>query len=416
VDRNLMIVLILLGLFVLCSRANVVKEILSRNKWLCLLCVYIFLSVIWSNFPAISLRRSFRSVGTLVVVLIVLTERDPREAMSVLLRRLYLIIIPLSIVAIKYFRNIGVGYTWDGVEEMWVGLTKDKNNLGQVAVCSGLLCTWQILRSRPNKKLTLDLLLLIGTLWLLRGSETSHSSTAIVGYFIGVVVLIGLQLVKRRAALAKRVIQRATLAFLVLAPAVYMVLDQLDFSPTKVLLETTGRDATLSDRTFLWKDLLDNVAKSPILGVGFGAFWVGPSGYSLYPLPNWSKVTHTWRPGQGHNGFIDVCVDLGVVGLALLLPVIRSAVAGALDDLQYDFEFGRLRLTLLLTVLVNNLTESSLLDGTHSFWFLFLLAGVNIPRRYAVRLQSVTELRDRSTQHAFHGRAARSIGASGYRA
>jgi O-antigen ligase len=385
-----MILLIVVGLFVVGSRANRTKEILRCNKWLALLFIYMVSSVLWSNFPAISFRRCFRSIGTLVMVLIVLTENDPLEAIRSLLRRLYLVIIPFSIVAIKYFRNIGVGYTWDGREEMWVGLTKDKNNLGQVATCSGLVCTWQILRRWPKKKLTLDLLLLVLTLWLLRGSDTSHSSTAIVGFVIGAAGLFGLQLVKRRAAQARRTILRATVAFIVLAPAVYLALNQFDTSPTEVLLETMGRDATLSDRTFLWKDLLDNAAKSPILGIGFGAFWVGPSGYDLYPLPNWSSVTHTWRPGEGHNGFLDVYVELGILGLALVLLVIRSAFAGALHDLQNEFELGSLRLTFLLSILINNITESSLLDGTHSFWFLFLLVAVNVPGRNSSPLKPET--------------------------
>jgi O-antigen ligase len=99
----------------------------------------------------------------------------------------------------------------------------------------------------------------------------------------------------------------------------------------------------------------------------------------LYPFPNWSLVTHTWRPGEGHNGYIDVYVDLGVIGVALVLLVIGFAFAGALDDLHNQFELGRLRLTLLLSILTNNLAESSLLNGTHSLWFLFLLVAVNTP-------------------------------------
>jgi O-antigen ligase len=146
---------------------------------------------------------------------------------------------------------------------------------------------------------------------------------------------------------------------------------------------------TLSDRTYLWQDLLDNAAKTPMLGVGFGAFWVGPLGYELYPFPNWAKVTRTWRPREGHNGYIDVYVDLGVVGLVLVLLVILFAVLGSLDDLQDRFELGRLRVILLLSVLINNFAESSFLNGTHALWFMFLLAGVNTPP-VARRAQTLT--------------------------
>ncbi len=388
-DRALLILLIVLGLFVLGSRVKRTKAILGRNKWLVVLFIYMTLSIIWSNFPDISFRRCFRSMGTLVMVLVALTEHDHLGAVRALLRRLYLVHIPLSIAAIKYFRNIGVAYTWDGVEEMWVGLAVHKNNLGQVAMCSGLVSIWQILQNWTRKKLTLDLLLLVLTLWVLHGSKNSHSSTAIVGFSVGAAVLFGLQHIKRRAAQAKRIILSGTITLMLLAPFAHFVFETFDTTPVGLVLDATGRDTTLTGRTGLWTDLLNNAAKNPVLGVGFGAFWVGHIGYAMYPLDNWSRVTPGWRPGQGHNGFVDVYVDLGVIGVALVLLVIGFAFAGALDDLRNEFELGSLRLTLLVSIVMNNLTESSLLKGTHSLWFLFLLVAVNCgPIRRSVRIPS----------------------------
>ena len=116
-----------------------------------------------------------------------------------------------------------------------------------------------------------------------------------------------------------------------------------------------------------------------MLGSGFGAFWVGHIGYAMYPLENWSRATPEWRPGEGHNGYLDVYVDLGLIGVALVFLVIGFAFSGALNDLQNEFELGALRLTLLLSIIMNNVTESSLLKGTHSLWFVFLLIAVNVP-------------------------------------
>jgi exopolysaccharide production protein ExoQ len=379
-DRLLMTLLIVLGLFALGSRAEQAKRILIHNKWMVILFVYIGLSIIWSNFPAISFRRGIRSMGTLVMVLVVLTESNPLEAVRALLRRLYLVHIPLSVITIKYFRNIGVTYNWSGVEEEWTGLTTDKNSLGQVAMCSGAFWLWQILQDWPKKKLTVSLLLLGMTLWILRGSKNIHSSTAIVGFVISAVVLIGLQYVRKRAARAKRIILAGSLALSVLAPLGYFVFQALDTTPVQMVVQATGRNMTLTDRTYIWTDVLNNAAKSPILGVGIGAFWVGRVGAEMYPLPNWSRVTPSWRPTEGHNGFVDVYVELGAVGVVLLLIVIGVGFAGALTHLESDFQFGSLRLTLLLSIILNNITETSFLKGTHDLWFLFLLVCVNLPR------------------------------------
>ena len=379
-DSVLLSFLVLLGLYVLYSRWERTRRILARNKWVLGLFMYMALSTIWSNFPAITIRRSFRSMGTLVMVLVVLTEQRPLEALRTLLRRLYLVHIPLSIMAIKYFRNIGVAYDWSGSEEQWLGLSTDKNSLGQVAMCSGVFFTWDIFRNWAKKKLTLDLILLILTLWLLRGSKNSHSSTAILAFITCVAVLFGLQFIEKRAARARRIIFVGTIAFSLLAPIVYLVFEAFDTTPVKLILDATGRDLTFTDRTRIWTDVIHNAEKSPVVGLGFGAFWVGPMGYAMYPFPNWSEKTPGWRPTQGHNGYVDVFVDLGAIGVAMLLIIIVVAFAGALHDLQNDFALGSLRLALLLSIAMNNITETSFLKGTHDLWFIFLLVAINVPR------------------------------------
>src|SRR5207237_9844596 len=118
----------------------------------------------------------------------------------------------------------------------------------------------QIIRKWPKKKLTLDLLLLLLTLWVLRGSKSSHSSTAIVGYVTGATALFGLEYIKKRAARAKRIILVATISFIALAPFVYLAFAAFDSTPVQLVLDATGRDLTLTDRTIIWTDVLDNAA------------------------------------------------------------------------------------------------------------------------------------------------------------
>jgi exopolysaccharide production protein ExoQ len=379
-DELVMTLLIVLGLFALASRAEQTKRILAANKWLVILFIYMALSILWSNFPVISLRRCARSMGAFVMVLVVLTERNPLEAVRALLRRLYLVHIPLSVIAIKYFRNIGITYNWSGVEEQWTGLSTDKNSLGQVAMCSGIFWLWQIFQDWPKKKLTLSLLLLAMTIWLLRGSKNIHSSAAILGFITCFVALLGLQYIKERIARARSIIVAGTLALSLLTPLAYFVFEAFNTTPVKLAVQVTGRDMTLTDRTLLWTDMLNDAAKNPVFGVGVGAFWVGAIGFNTYPLPNWSQKTPDWRPEEGHNGYIDVYVELGAIGLVLLIIVIWRAFAGALSSLQTEFQLGSLRLVLLLSIVMNNIAETSFLKGTHDLWFLFLLLAVNLPR------------------------------------
>jgi len=388
VDRLLMTSLIVLGLYILHLRWSKAKKILANNKWIVVLFLYMALSVIWSNFPGITVRRWVRSAGNLEMALVVLTERYPLEAVRVMLRRLYLVITPLSAYAVKYMRNIGVAYNWDGVEEQWIGLSTDKNSLGQVTMVSGLFLLWSIFKDWPQRKskrilrkLVTEIAVLGVALWLLRGSKNAHSSSAIIGFIACTAVLVALQTIRRRSGRAKSIILGCIVGVALLAPLISMVFEALNITPVKFVLQETGRDMTLTDRTLIWTDVLNNAAKHPFFGVGMGAYWVGPIGYDLYPMPNWSAKTPEWRPEEGHNGYIDVYAELGLVGEFMMLGIIVSAITGALNHMQTDFQFGSLRLVVLLSILANNFTETSFLSGTHDFWFLFLLFAINPPRQ-----------------------------------
>lgn len=391
VDSAVLSILMLLGVFILIRRRSNWSEIVKRNKWLLILFVYMGLSVVWSNFGDVTIRRWFRSLGTIIMVLIVLTEADPLEGISALLRRCFYLHLPLSIIAIKYFRNIGVDYGRWGVEEMWIGLTMHKNNLGQVSMISGLYFSWSIMNKWRKKTIWVDLLYLLMSIWLLLGSDDTTSKTGIVGFLIGLCVLLGLQYFKKNIAYLK---QHAMVMFLLLgASAVFMqVVIELATNKSTIsyFIESTGRDVTLTDRTLLWNDVLQNASAHAVLGVGYGAFWVGEMGHDVYPLPEWTKKTPGWRPNEGHNGYIDAYVELGLVGVSLILIIIMTTMRRIINLFTTNFEYAQLFAVLLAVLLLNNITESSLLKGTHSLWFLFLLVVLGVPRLYGPRPSSKT--------------------------
>jgi O-antigen ligase len=193
------------------------------------------------------------------------------------------------------------------------------------------------------------------------------------------VILIGLQLIKKRATHARRVIATAVVALLLVVPPLSLVWMVFGSSPAAEIVQATGRNMTFTGRTLIWTDIINIAEKQPLLGVGIGALWVGHIGDALYPMPTWSAVTPGWRPTEAHNGYVDTYAQIGLVGLVLLMIVIGCAIRGTLDDLQRNFEFGTLRLTLFLAVLLCDMTETSFLLAANDLWFIFLLLGINLP-------------------------------------
>ena len=172
IDRAVYIVLISVGIVILIRRRIEWHRVLKDNKWLFVLFIYMLFSISWSQFPEVSFKRWIRAAGDLIMVLVVISEPDPVEAISKVLRRCFYVLLPLSIILIKYFRTIGVGWDDIGVE-MWIGVTLHKNVLGEVCMISGIFFVWSILRN-SGKRRFVDFGFLLMTLWLLERPGIPH--------------------------------------------------------------------------------------------------------------------------------------------------------------------------------------------------------------------------------------------------
>ena len=75
-----------------------------------------------------------------------------------------------------------------------------------------------------------------------------------------------------------------------------------------------GRDPSFSGRTEIWNAAIISLLKHPFLGYGYMAFWRGLQGESAT-----AALGATWVAATTHNGFLDVWLTLGMVGLGLIL-------------------------------------------------------------------------------------------------
>jgi O-antigen ligase len=81
-----------------------------------------------------------------------------------------------------------------------------------------------------------------------------------------------------------------------------------------LILTEMGRDDTFSGRTTLWTGAVAVAsADHPILGAGYRAFWTatGAAGVRHY-VQDWARL-----PSHGHNGYLDVWLELGIPGVIL---------------------------------------------------------------------------------------------------
>ena len=387
IDRAFLSMLMIIGFFILYKRKIDWPQILKSNAWILILFLYMGLSILWSDFMVVSFKRWIKTIGNLIMVLLVLTEPDAVKAIKRIFTRCAYVLIPLSVLFIKYFRHIGVAYTRDGSVAMWVGVTTHKNALGQLSFICAFFLLWNILTVWRKKKVFIDMrvfidsLVLLMALWLLNGSKTADSKTSIFVFVMGISIYIALGIMKRDVKHVGTYIFAMSFSFVLLQLAADVFLND---SLLEIVVSSSGRDMTFTGRTLLWKELIDIGSRHPILGAGYGSFWIGNLSHDLWDI-------FGWKPEQSHNGYIDVYVELGLVGLFLLIGVIFFAYTNMRRTLMVDFEYGRFRIALLVMILAYNITEGTFTKGTSLLWFLFILIAMDIPINSRYQLKAHRE-------------------------
>src|SRR6266481_1431021 len=291
-DRAIFFILIFLAIGILMLRSFNWVSFFGRNFFLFAFLSFALVSVLWSDFPFVSFKRWFRDLGNYLVILVVVSDPNPLEAARTLLRRFCYLIVPLSILLIKYFPYLARQYeVWSG-NAMYVGAATSKNMLGAVCLISGIFFFWDTVarwsdrKERRNKWIIrLNAAFVLMTLWLL---NLSSSATSKVFLVIGCLVIIAAYsgVVRRHPALLK-----------VSIPAVFCLYLTLAFGLglNGQLAAQLGRDPTLTDRTIIWNTLL-SLHTNSLIGTGYESFWLGPRLHRI-----WEVVGGI---NEAHNGYL----------------------------------------------------------------------------------------------------------------
>ena len=344
-DRNIFIFLMVLGIFVLIRRRINWLDIFKNNFFLIALFSFAFLSVVWSEYPIVSLKRYMKAIGSAEMALIVATEADVLAAINNILRRLSFIHIPLSVLFIKYYPDLGRGFTRSG-DAQFIGVTLQKNSLGLICMIFGLfylqklfslLPEWSILYRKKDFYITIVFLAMIS--WL---QYMADSATSLLLLIFGIVLLLLFE-----NKFFKIYIKY--LGILIIVSVSLFFLFEFLFNVTGNIIDLLGRDITLTGRVPLWEELLKEKI-NPLFGCGFDSFWLGNRAQYY-----WDK--YWWHPNQAHNGYLEVYLNMGYLGLGFLMFYLLSAYRNIRSHFFNNYPFGKLGLVLFIIILIYNITE-----------------------------------------------------------
>ncbi len=364
-DRAVLSAVLALGLVVLFSRAGRTSLLLRSNLPILIYFFYCGISFIWSDFPDVSFKRWFRAMGDVVIVLIVLSDLDWVAAMRRLLTRVGFVVAPLSIVFIRYFPQMGRSYTHAG-GATWTGVATDKNGLGMICLIFGLASIFRFLElyrvekaSRQRRPLIAHGLVILMSLYLL---WEANSATASSCFFLAVIPMM-LTYIYPRA-------RKPAFVNTMVSAALGVAFSALFLSIGSGMVQNLGRDTTLTGRTNIWHFSV-GLVQNPLLGAGFESFWLGPRLKQMTILLNQGV-------NQAHNGYIEVYLNLGWVGVVLLAFILITGYRRILAAVREMAPMASLRLAYFIVAVVYNFTEAGF-KMMHPVWLSLLLVTMIVP-------------------------------------
>lgn len=350
---SLPFVLFLAGLYassgiMLMQKPRTVFAIFRRQWPLVCLMILVASSVLWSMRPEKTMLSAVHLFGiALITAAAALHYRHDPWSLPQHLSYLLGINMVLQVGAALLMPSYAID--WQG---RWQGLTSHPNTLGALAFTTLWANGVMLICRRPGNPYPHLAFVLLAAIAVLEANSVTSIVTALC-CLCAVVVMTKLSKLGAR----KRFFVGLLIIAFAMASITLLIASQFDMG---WVLESFGRDSNFTGRTSVWEDALSAISRRPLLG------WSFDDHAFLIETENMPYPTY-------HNGWLDLCVNGGLVSVVLFLSLIatwagaffrRGGVASAMMPFSVPFVLG---------YMVHNLTEASLLAARGQMWQIFLV-------------------------------------------
>ena len=327
-----------------------------------------FISFFWSTdigYSALQLLmnlESFLFAYYFIAVFLLIRKHHPESAirLSYLLGNAVFFILLIFVVGVIVAPDIFYRLTHGGEEARLGGYLMNPNELGMLAVIGASMVALE-LRENRSKVLLIFMMLIALVALVLTGSRSS-----MIGF---VLILLYFTLRSENKKLKAGVL-------IALAVAMPFVLSTIIFKQGNVdeVLSMTGRLP-------FWKALLtEGLPNEPLFGYG----------YMRIAYKDYFQSVHTYAGQMTHNTFIQVLMNLGIVGF--LLVILQLGITIRFFLRSKDIEKKSFFVALFIPILINSFTEFGIFGETNYgilFYQLLIFYGVlqyseNLSRRERV--------------------------------
>jgi O-antigen ligase len=345
----------------------------TLNAFFLAMLALIPISILWSIDPGATQARFVSLMtGMLVAFAVAVADSNPRRLQAAV--RPVLTAFLIGSIAVGIFSPDMVLEKGNDISlrDAWHGLASQKNEFGQIASFGVIfwLHAW-LTREGSRLRALLGLGLGLACIWL------SRSSTSLLATLLAAGIIL---LQQRPPPAMRRYMPYLVTGFTALA--LLYALAVLNLVPgLGLLLEPfaalSGKDLSFSNRMVIWDIIKEHIQLAPLLGSGYGAYWVGP----LPTSPSYVFLARAaLYPTQSHNGFLEITNDLGFVGLACLLGYLIVYVRQCLQLARFDRAEASLYVAIVLQQVVVNLSESCWISSRSVSSIVMSIATVTLAR------------------------------------
>lgn len=338
----------------LLSPAHFVKTLNSLGIFLVLTLACV-LSSLWSLSPVDTLIRSLILVAATLFAVAISARFDRREVLLIV--GLALVIVFLMGMA-AFLAAPSIGQHQDKLYPSIRGLFLHKNVAGRTYVI-GILVGLSLFYARQFPRFGLFV-----TACCAAGIAATLSASALINMVTMFALFPILKIYHWKPQVALFLI--ALLGFAVWLLFYFEVVDLIIES----VLGSLGKDTTLTNRTFIWEQLINLLTSGPywILGYGYEGFWTSPEGAMLTFDPRY------FVPGHAHNGLLQTVVALGVLGGALLVYGYLKLLVRKFTLLaKYPDGLCMFDAAFMIFFFITNMTEQSVLSDDGLLWIMFII-------------------------------------------
>ena len=327
-----------------------------RDKVFATLSAWGLLSCLWSQFPLVSLEWAPVAALNTIFAFYLYRRFSPEQQIRLLLI-LGWICLGLSILVSVCFPRYGtLGYG------SWRGIYPQKN---MCSITTTLLLLGALYVPATSQLSQLFRVVYVGLSVLL--IVMTQSATGKISLVCLAAYLLTTRLGSKVRAQEKRIV-------LIIGTLLTLVLVVAGIYYERYIALFLGKDQTLTGRTEIWQALIPVIMKHPIVGYGYRAFWRGYEGESA----SVAYANH-WAVTSAHNGFLEVWLTLGAVGVILVVYSLLRAIRDACVCLRAGrCPYLGWYACIIFLVIVTSVDEGELVMPNNLMWILYMIACVGL--------------------------------------